>query len=720
MCPHADTSGMEGTSEDCSSARYAWLLNSLPTPVSALTDEQRQAEKRKVFADHAAVLEQMRRACSDRNLKALMDLYPRILATQALTRDDTRKMAQTIHYCMRSTYSLPEPVRHDLLPFVRKVIQDLQEGNLPPHPTAYVHLLGMYKERGEYERGCALWRWLAQQDDQHVSQAVYGAAIELLAHGKQLSLPELEGLYLDALQRFPGTFAQYHLSPDAIVPNRSQPTIIPNLPMTLLQGILDARILYNDWRNAYLALDTALRLYPSQLPARFFDLFVNNRPLNEAYTVFLVACRAGNVRPPGQVTALLANIKEAMDDCEALQDRIILLRASANAIYAHLEAGGTLDPIPLASFLTSFGSLLPEPAPGTDFEGDMALLRNRIVTFAHGLLSSLFQAGVSPSPNAFTALVHLAGKLRVPDLLRVSLQDIRTAHVDIGEIGLRTVLTSAGQTHANDLIEETWVRIAHDADAQGKQIHWRDWITLSKACRNAHHSDYFRTQLVELEHAIHPKYRDMVVATLDDDPPQPGKALGSLDLEAFDANLDALDKQFKNITAIIMSGQRLDIRQTPFYMSLNPQKIPLANVHDLRIVYDEYTVDQHQPPQEHTPSAFSSTGIPLDELRFANWVSVVELMDQANSRDNERRRMIALVGSDVPQSSTKGLLHDGRTSTLTLDRLRARIKILRETPIGPSRISKNPLAKLNYDRRDNHISHTENPLGTAVPKPTAE
>ena len=446
---------------------------------------------------------------------------------------------------------------------------------------------------------------------------------------------------------------------------------------------------------------------------------MNNRPLNEAYAVFLVACRAGNVRSPTQLTALLVKIKKAMYYSESLRDRIILLRASANAIYAHLEAGGTLDPIPLASFLTSFGSLLPEPAPGEDYEGDVALLRNRIVTFAHGVLSTLFKAGMSPSPNAFTALVHLAGRLRVPDLLRVSLQDIRAAQVDIGETGLRTVLAAAGQTDAKDLLEDTWTRIARDADSQGNQIFFRDWITLGKACRNARHLHFFRTQLAELEHTIHPQYKDRVMSLLDRDPPQSRQSLSSIDLEAFDANLDALDKQIENITAVIMCGQPLDVRQTPFYMFLNPQKIPLANIDDLRKVYDEYTVDQHQPPAENTASAFSSTGIPLDELRFANWVSVVELMDQAYSLEKERRRRIDRKESDSTRGSSTSLLHDGRTSTLTIDRLRERIRILRKKPVGHS-ISQKVLAKLKYDRRNSRILHTESSPDTTISKPTAE
>lgn len=632
--------------------------------------------KQQSRAAHNEVLQQMRQASADRNLKALMELYPSIVAARVADRTETRKMAQMLHYCMRSPLAAGV-APGDILPFIQQVIQDIQDGNLQPHPTAFVHFLGIYKERHMYQEGHALWQWLAQQDDLHLSQSVYGAAIELLAHGRQLRLPELENLYLDALQRFPGTFAQYHLSPGAIVPNRSQPTAIANLPITLLQGILTARILNNDWKNAYLALDTALRLYPAQLPNRFFDIFVLNRPLEEAYTVFLVACRAGVVLSPSHVTGLITKIKKAIEGRDNLRDRVVLLRAIANALYAYLEAGASMDPIHTASFLTSFGSLLPEPASGEDYEGEMAILRNRILTFAHKSLSSLFQAGMPPSPNAFTALVHLAGKLRVPDLLRTSLQDIKTAEVDIGDIGLRTVLASAGLTGAKDLIEETWTQISHKAVLQGNQIDWRDWITLAKACRRAQGLDYFRTQLTELEYAMRPQYKDMILGTLDSEPSPSGKPLQVLDLEEFDKHFAELDQQMKNITAVIMSGQRLDVRQTPFYMSLDPERKPLANADDLKKVYDEYTMDPHQPPAENAPAALSSVGIPLDELRFANWVSIADLMDQASTLDEERLGGKEGTSSGESHNITGNRPHGDRAFTQSIDLLREKVKILR-------------------------------------------
>lgn len=659
-------------------------------PIAPADAVQRQEQKQQQLHDHVALLQQFRKAGSDRDLRLLMDLYPSILSTGALTREDTRRIGQTLHASMRSPRVLKD-TKANLLSFLQQVVKDLQKGALPVHPFVFVHILGIYKERSMFDEGYALWQWVVQQDDNHVTQAVYGAAIELMAYGKKLPLPELENIYLDALKRFPGTFAEYHLSPDAVVPNRAQPIAIANVPVTLLQGILTARILHDDWKSSYLALDTALRLYPCRLPSRFFELFMANRQLREAYTVFLIACRAGVLINPSQITSLLSSIRANMNHCDGLRDRVVLLRAMANALYANLQAGGSLEPIHAGIFFTSFASLLPEPAPGRDYQGHKASLRNRIITNAHQNLSSLLQAGMPPTPQVFSALVTLAGRLRVPDLLRVSLQDAETARVDLGEIGTRNVLDSAGRVGAKPLIEEHWTRIAHKAALDGKQISWKDWASFARACKRADHLDYFRAQLREQEHTIHASSKDSIMAILEEEEHDWERTIDISRPEVFETELAGLNQQIKNIAAVIMSGQRLDLKKTPFYMALDPERPPLAKREHMQEVYNEYTLDPHQPPLAEgvLPTASSPTGIPLDELRFENWVSVVDLMDQAYSLDLERQSKLQRLGEDIATSEKKNPLQRDRSDKpLSPNVLREHIKNLRDTSVRQISIRK--------------------------------
>lgn len=612
-----------------------------------------------------------------------MDVYPNAVASAALTPQDTRQIAQALH-----TYVRINNRTTNISPFVEQVVQDIKAGVLPPHPYAQVHLLGIYKEWKWFDDGYAFWQWLIQQDETLVSDAVYGAAIELLAYGRKVSLPDLENLYVQALKRFPGTFAEYHLSPDAIVPDRGQPIPMVDTPVLLLQGILTARILARDWKNAYLALDTALRLFPATLPTRFFELFMTQRPLPEAYTVYLIACRAGIVFKASNLTALITQLRAVMAATTSLRDRTMILRAMANAIYAYVEAGGTLENVHVNAFISSFDTLLPGKAPGQDYEGETAVLRNTIVTTAHGIMSTLLQAGLAPQSHNFITLINLAGKLRVPDLLKVSLQDIRTSGGDVDEIGARTILSSAGYLGAKDLVEEFWTRIASQAEGQGRLISYEDWITFAKACKRADHLDYFRGQLAKFEHTISSYLHSKVIDSIETkELLSSDNTIELMDTKAFTSEFEALRNQIKNVAAVVMSGQPLDLRKSPFYMSIDPDSKPLGSDQELRTLYDEFTIDPHQPPlppdnAAHLPTALSSTGIPLDELRFQNWVSINDLMDSAQSYEEERQKVIEYKVAHRKHfrgkfELTGRLRNKNRKFLLPLEHLRERVKQLR-------------------------------------------
>jgi hypothetical protein len=586
-----------------------------------------------------------------------MDLYPTLLEAGVLNNDDTRRITQALHVFIRNTHGGSK--RSDLFPFVEQIVTDLRSGRIAPHPYAFVHLFGIYKDCKRFDDGYALWQWLVDQDERFVSQAAYGAAIELMAYGGIMSLPDLEDLYADALKRFPGTFAEYHLSPDAIVPDRTQPTAIAGIPMILLQGILTARILARDWKKAYLALDTALRLYPTQVPSRYFELFMTERPVAEAYTAFLVACRAGVSMRPSHVTALLTKLRTTISASPSMSDRIMLVRAMANLLYAFIEAGGHLQSLHVGVFIRALELLLPEKAAGKDYEGEAAELRNIIVAAARDIVSGLIQAGMKPESHPFEALISLAGRLRVPGLLVTALQDIKTTGIDIGPIGLRSATTSAGLVADKDLIEQLWQRVVSAAENEGAQITFEDWITFTKACRRADHVDYFREQLLKLPHAINSSTEKYLLQQIDLEEDAPNSDFFDYRRPAeLSTEIQTLQSQMKNVAAAIMSGQPLDFSQTPFYMHLDPEHPSLGLVDDLRTVYDELTTDPHQPPPLHpidgpqAQTVLSPLGIPLGELRFLNWVTVLEMMVDAEEYElNFQTALDAAIKSGKPLKS---------------------------------------------------------------------
>ncbi|KAF1937948.1 hypothetical protein EJ02DRAFT_411358 [Clathrospora elynae] len=637
----------------------------------------------------ARLLKQFHQACEIRNVQHVMDLYPTLLAAGALNSYDTRRITQALHVRIRNEYV--ESKRAALFPFVQHIAADLRSGALEPHHFAFVHLFGIYKDCKRFDDGHDFWQWLVQQDERYVSQAAYGAAIELMAYGGIMSLPDLENLYVDGLKRFPGTFAEYHLSPDAIVPDRTQPTVVAGIPTILLQGILTARILARDWKKAYLALDTALRLYPTQTPPRYFELFMTERPISEAYTAFMVACRAGVSLRPTHVTALMSKMRAAISASPSMADRMLLVHAIANALYAYLETGAQLESIHVGSFIHTFEQLLPEPIAGEDYMGDAAAMRTIIVAAAHDILSALIQAGMSPQTHPFEALISVSGKLRVPALLSTTLQDVTTAGIELGPIGTRSAITSAGLLANKDLIEQYWSRLVSAAETEGAQIPFLDWITFTKACRRADHADYFRVQLSKLQHAITSSIESHVLQQIDmaETVPASQESFEYMSIEELTSNMETLKAQMKNIEAVVMSGQPLDLRATPFYMHIDPDHPSLGSTDDLRKVYDKLTTDLHQPPPappaegSPIPVALSPTGIPLDELRFQNWVTVIEMMDDAESYESDFNLALnAAIKAGLPLKGAPEVLRLRKDETKTsAAQLPERIRELRTPDI---------------------------------------
>ncbi|KAF2711711.1 hypothetical protein K504DRAFT_428385 [Pleomassaria siparia CBS 279.74] len=652
--------------------------------------QQRDSYIRKfaVRDELSSLFTQLWNACRDRKIDVIMDLYPTVVASNGLTGIQTLDIAKAFHEYIRINYSTNRKPPQ-ALPFVEKLADDIRAGKLAPHTSAHMHILSIYKECKMFHQGRAFWQWLVDQDDNFVDQSVYGAAIELLAYEGETSLQQLEELYKDGLKRFPGTFAEYHLSPEAIVPDRTQPTSITGLPIHLLQGILTARILSRDWRRAYLALDTALRLYPTQTPARFFDIFVHERHVSEGYTVFLMACRSGVVLRPYRLTTLMTKLQAYLTTCPSLQQRIQILRGMANAIYAYVESGGTLEGPHIGSFVHTFGKLISWNDHGGKNSEDEVKLRNMITTQAHEIMSILIQAGMPLVPQLFIALIALAGRLGVPELLKVTLQDIENAQMDIGPIGRRGILISAASLDDKELLENCWMGIVTQGELEGAKSSHAYWVTLAKACNTARHQEFFNQQVERLQHTI--SVDTMRESSLQLHNPLVRDAKRAeqailMDPAEFHQEIQLLQEQVKNIAAVIMSGIPLDLLANPFYMSLFPEKRTLGAVEDLRAVYDELTTDPHQPaPSPLSEDSamqvpLSPTSIPLDELRFRNWVNIMELMNEAKTTELEFQRQldIAIANKQPLEHISKSKLeNEAPARAYTRDELRRRIKSLR-------------------------------------------
>ena len=96
-----------------------------------------------------------------------MELYPTLLAAKVLNSYDTRRITQVLHVRIRNEHSPSK--RDELFPFVQQLVSHLRQGTVEPHPFAFVHLFGIYKDAKRFDEGYALWECLVQQDERYVS-----------------------------------------------------------------------------------------------------------------------------------------------------------------------------------------------------------------------------------------------------------------------------------------------------------------------------------------------------------------------------------------------------------------------------------------------------------------------------------------------------------------------------------------------------------------------
>jgi hypothetical protein len=250
-----------------------------------------------------------------------------------------------------------------------------------------------------------------------------------------------------------------------------------------------------------------------------------------------------------------------------------------------------------------------------------------------------------------------------------------------------------------ELVEALWSLTVGAAAKEGFQLSYNDWVTLAKACKRADMIPYLEQQLQEQAHTVTTTTERRVRHTVNTH--EVGAAAPSLLLmtpDEMSSEIEKLQSQMGNIRAVLMSGKPLDIQRFPFYMHIDPEQPSLGTEEDLRAIYDEKTTDPYQPaavpptdgsqPTTLEP-AKSSTGIPLDELRFRNWVNIHEMMSLAHADWTSRRPLLEKAISqrqspqDLPDTLSLPKIRPAKDQAELRDRiseLRTPIRSISSTP----------------------------------------
>ncbi|KAK5138056.1 hypothetical protein LTR08_005854 [Meristemomyces frigidus] len=407
--------------------------------------------------------EDLAQAITDVDVKGVIAAFGQITDHKRLDRTVTWRICQCLHQGLReqsrmryqtAAHTYREDNEEKVI-FAKSLAKRIRKGDLAPDHRAHMHLLSFFKEAGVQDAAVEFWQWLELQDDTYVSCDVYGSAIELLAIAGA-PLAELETLFHRALERFPGTFHAYHLSPNAILSNREYPTITKGMPIILLQSIVTARLLRGSSRDAYLALDTMLRLYPTITPSRVFGLFINERPLAEAYTVFAMGCRAGVPIRHEHARKLITAVRTDAENLPPIE-RIARLRQLLSMAYIYLGGGGIISNNLVNELVIAVTQLLQASAIGSMEHKDKRLVVDAVMDIVRKMLEIFAREGKKPGLSAFNSIINnLAGHGQSKHIIGIALRDAHALGLEPNNVTSRSVLTAAGQIRDMDLVAQAW------------------------------------------------------------------------------------------------------------------------------------------------------------------------------------------------------------------------------------------------------------------------
>lgn len=604
-----------------------------------LTREKiKQREVAEIQAEEIRVVEGLRQAVQNINVAAIVKIFKNIPSYSILDHNTLFSIVQCLHEALRRAKRTEQVERlariEEIVGFAEQLVNLIEDGHLTPGRRAHLHLLCIFKEAGSWDVGIKFWNWLESQDDSYVSDDVYGAAIELLATSGA-SLVEMEALYDRALKRFPGTFNAYHLSPNAVLPDRDHSVNISGISMILLQGILTARLMCGDSKNAYMALDTALRLYPTVTPGRIFSLFIYERPLAEAYSVFAIACRAGNP-PPFQATRKLLTGFRASSDLSSASQHITVLRQMLSIVYMYAGAGGYITSNLTNEIVIATTQILRlrgiSALDAKDKKRIVAVVMETIQTY----LKVSARYGANPTISAFNSIItNLAGFGQSKHLIQVVLNDITRSKLQPNHVTLRSILTAAGHIRDEELLVKSWHNLVQSRKSSDEEPDLSDYHVLISAAKLCGAIDFAQIECKRLPKGQQEDLLDRLYSSVQPDSEASSHAIDMSGLlrkvNKFQADLQVFDERTEeNVLLHDFSAQCLPLRivEQPHHIVM-PEE-------DLHALYDEITAAHSQPrsPDQPVPPERSRTNIAFGTLRYENWKMMNYLLALAEKHDH--------------------------------------------------------------------------------------
>ena len=287
--------------------------------------------------EHQHALQAFRYAIRGDDADAVLENYQTFVERRLLGPGDTLELVWAFQRFLKRRSGASRLQPKTMRPHVRKLAALYRSGELLPHINAGTRLLALFRDVKDFEQGLEMWSWLEDRGAPYTDVATYGAAIELLtAAGQDASVSEETfGKALDSQSQ---VFYRYQMSPNAVLSDPDRPMTTFGTSIGLLVAIATARFQHGNWRDAYLAIDTALRLHPLQIKPHMFHLIVENRPIEEVLKAFNLWCLSGNRVNGFDIVKIFHQLRDSASlDMKAQYDRLYHVHRATMAQVSILE-----------------------------------------------------------------------------------------------------------------------------------------------------------------------------------------------------------------------------------------------------------------------------------------------------------------------------------------------------------------------------------------------
>ena len=596
----------------------------------------------------------LRQALHDKDIGLLKDAYIDLPNDIDLGSDDVVAMTQVLSHTVSTSLHANQNAPKEWTEFADLLVQDLRSNSLAASPNTGYNLLQFYDATRQFDRGAQFWAWLIQQDDTYNSPNTYAAAIQLLAKQGRLA-HETEGLFTQALQRFPSSFAEYHLSPNAVLQDRGQPSMAHDVPMTLLSAIITARLLQGDSKDAYLGLDTAFRISPERLPLSFYASFIEERPLTEAYKVFQLAAQSGTYSHKTTTRTLLNKLRSAAAAAAEPLKCASIIRATLTVVTQNVKLGDTVVGAPaFTEIIIAILSVLDIKTWSNLSSQQLRPLTDRLDAITASLIDSFRVLDVHPTIAAYNTMINnLAGRGKRSDILFRLLQDIETQGLKPTIVTHRSVMRAAAQVGDAELHTTAWNSLVQSHEAAGNQPRRPDWSLLASTAAPTGNVLFAREQVGVLSHTLAAGASVYVLRELDSREknfrPSVESKLSSSQTHELEIATRVLDQiradveilsavvRDENFAGLLMDQIPLDLGQPQSRITTDDESARL------KAVYDEMTLDSSSQSfgnEQVSQPAISAGGVSYDELRLRNWLIMNELMAEAEIYDVAHHKTI--------------------------------------------------------------------------------